>query len=145
IPSATYTVTPVPTATVTASATSTATPTLLPSQTPTASLTPTASSTPFATLLPEELSDEIQVPTPVPPFHKPESVTNILLLGNDVSTRQGGRTDSIVLVSIDEANKTAAMLSLPRDLFVAIPGWKVTRINLALPHGHGSEYPGGGG
>lgn len=37
------------------------------------------------------------------------------------------------------------MLSLPRDLYVYIPGWKMDRINLALPHGHGSGYPGGGG
>lgn len=25
------------------------------------------------------------------------------------------------------------------------PGWKMERINLALPHGNGSDYPGGGG
>jgi polyisoprenyl-teichoic acid--peptidoglycan teichoic acid transferase len=37
------------------------------------------------------------------------------------------------------------LLTLPRDLYVVIPGWKMTRINLALPHGHGANYPGGGG
>lgn len=37
------------------------------------------------------------------------------------------------------------MLSLPRDLYVYIPGWKMARINLALPHGHGAGYSGGGG
>ncbi len=36
------------------------------------------------------------------------------------------------------------MLSLPRDLYVVIPGWMMNRINTALPHGHGSDYPGGG-
>ncbi|HZD11177.1 MAG TPA: LCP family protein, partial [Candidatus Binatia bacterium] len=81
----------------------------------------------------------------VAPFEKPDGVTNVLLLGNDVGAPQGGRTDSLIIVSIDEVNKTASMLSLPRDLYVVIPGWKITRINQALPHGHGSGYPGGGG
>ncbi len=146
-PTATPTETSTPT--VTSSATPSNTPTAAPSPTPTKTGTPTAtlppSSTPFATLLPEELVEGMAVPTPVPTFTKPRSVTNILLLGNDVSTRQGGRTDSLIIVSIDEENKTASMLSLPRDLYVVIPGWKLTRINLALPHGHGAGYPGGGG
>ena len=85
------------------------------------------------------------IPTAVTPFERPDGVTNILLLGNDVGGRQGGRTDSLIIVSINEVNKTATMLSLPRDLYVVIPGWKITRINQALPHGHGSGYPGGGG
>ena len=69
----------------------------------------------------------------------------MLLLGNDVQYRQGGRTDSIIIVSINRESGTASLLSLPRDLYVYIPGWKMDRINLVLPHGHGSEYPGGGG
>jgi LCP family protein required for cell wall assembly len=85
------------------------------------------------------------VPTPVAPFERPQGVTNILLTGNDHAARAGGRTDSMVIVSIDERAQTATMLSLPRDLYVVIPGWKITRINQALPHGHGANYPGGGG
>jgi LCP family protein required for cell wall assembly len=85
------------------------------------------------------------VPTPVIPFAKAEHIINIILLGNDVATPQGGRTDSLILVSINRQTETATMLSLPRDLFVVIPGWQMTRINLALPHGHGVNYPGGGG
>ena len=85
------------------------------------------------------------VPSPVPPFPKPEHITNIVLLGNDVKYAQGGRTDSIIIVSINRQTKTAVLLTLPRDLYVVIPGWKMTRINLALPHGHGVNYPGGGG
>lgn len=134
---------PVATATPTLTPTPSVTPTS--SATPTPSQTPTASVTPFATLEPEELVEDAIIPTPVAPFEKPDGITNVLLLGNDVGARQGGRTDSMVIVSIDEANKTASMLSLPRDLYVVIPGWKMTRINLALPHGHGSDYPGGGG
>lgn len=133
--------TPQSTVTLTPSATSSPSPTSTPSVTP----TPTVSVTPFATLEPEELAADAVIPTPVTPFERPDGITNILLLGNDVGARQGGRTDSMVIVSIDEVNQTASMLSLPRDLYVVIPGWKMTRINLALPHGHGSDYPGGGG
>lgn len=86
------------------------------------------------------------VPPPRPLFPKDDNITNIVLLGNDVGQVEGGRTDSIIIVSINRDTKTAAMLSLPRDLYVYIPGWQVSKINLALPHGHGVEYiPGGGG
>ena len=129
-----------PSATVTAAATATASPSATATNTPPAGAT--ASS--FATLEPQ-YTPGTAVPTPVPAFERPEGVTNILLLGNDVAARQGGRTDTIIVVSINEAAKTATMLSLPRDLYVVIPGWKMARINQALPHGHGSGYPGGGG
>ncbi|MFO7683739.1 MAG: coenzyme F420-0:L-glutamate ligase [Chloroflexota bacterium] len=85
------------------------------------------------------------VPPPRQPFPKSSAVTNIVLLGNDVDQVQGGRTDSIIVISINRDAKTAAMLSLPRDLYVVIPGWQMTKINLALPHGHGVEYANSGG
>lgn len=130
-PSASATPLP-PTATATSTATAAATPTA----------TPTTRA--FPTLDPR-YEAATAVPTPVPPFEKPDSVTTILLLGNDVATVRGGRTDSIVLVAIDAETETATMLSFPRDLYVAIPGWRMARINQALPHGHGADYPGGGG
>ncbi|MBE2224560.1 MAG: LCP family protein, partial [Anaerolineae bacterium] len=85
------------------------------------------------------------VPPPRPPFPKGDNITNIVLLGNDVAQVAGGRTDSIIIVSINRDTQTAAMLSLPRDLYVYIPGWQMTKINLALPHGHGVEYANGSG
>lgn len=85
------------------------------------------------------------VPTHVAPFSQPDDVVNILLLGNDVEWAQGGRTDSLILVSLNKETGQVTMLSFPRDLYVYVPGWKMERINLALPHGHGSDYPGGGG
>lgn len=149
----TATSTPLPTDTPTGTPTATSTPTVTPTptitptptQTPTPSPTPTASLTPYATLEPDLITEGTAVPTPVPPLDKPDGVTNVLLLGNDVAGRQGGRTDSMIVVSINEQSRTASMLSLPRDLYVVIPGWKMTRINQALPHGHGAGYPGGGG
>ncbi len=105
----------------------------------------TPTTRPYPTLDSELPTPATAVPTPVRPFTKPDNITNILLLGNDVNTPQGGRTDSLILVSINHETKTATMLSLPRDLYVVIPGWQMNRINLALPHGHGVDYLGEGG
>lgn len=107
---------------------------------PTATLAPTIR--PYATM---QATPPTAVPSPMPPFPKSDAITNIVLVGNDVADPQGGRTDSIILVSINRETKTATMLSLPRDLYVVIPGWQMTKINLALPHGHGVDYPGAGG
>jgi len=76
---------------------------------------------------------------------KSDNVVNILLLGNDVDWAQGGRTDSVIIVSLNRETQKVTFLSIPRDLYVVIPGWMMNRINLALPHGHGTDYPGGGG
>lgn len=77
---------------------------------------------------------------------------NILLAG--VSTDNPGHsgaelTDSIMLVSIDTNNKQAYMLSLPRDLWVDIPGYGYSKINAANVFGEEDNfnqpgYPAGG-
>ena len=70
---------------------------------------------------------------------------NILLLGSD--SRPGekyGHTDTIILVTIDPISHTAGMLSIPRDLWVSIPGYGENRINQAYRFGEIEGYPGGG-
>lgn len=70
---------------------------------------------------------------------------NILLLGSD--SRPGekfGRTDTMIVVTIDPQAKTAGMLSLPRDLWVSVPGYGESRINQAHRTGGVENYPGGG-
>ena len=50
---------------------------------------------------------------------------NILLLGIDKRDNEsinGTRSDTIMLVSIDPETQSAAMVSIPRDLWVSIPG-----------------------
>lgn len=71
---------------------------------------------------------------------------NILLLGIDTrgQTRWDQRTDTIIVVTVDSANKTAGMLSIPRDLQVSIPGNGDDRINTANVWGESQGYPGGG-
>ncbi len=87
----------------------------------------------------------LPIPKAVNPLEKDEDAIVIALLGNDVPWAQGGRTDSIILVSWQRVQGKVNIISLPRDLYVVIPGWRMERINLALPHGHGTNYPGGGG
>jgi len=59
--------------------------------------------------------------------------TNILLLGTDDSSERGsiGRTDTIILASIVPLKPYIGMLSIPRDLWVQLPGVGEQRINTA--------------
>jgi LCP family protein required for cell wall assembly len=71
---------------------------------------------------------------------------NILLLGIDRREKDPGpwRTDTMILVSLDPATNSASMLSIPRDLWVDIPGYGESRINTAHSTGDQQKYPGGG-
>ncbi len=53
-------------------------------------------------------------------------------------------TDTIMLLTIDPVTKTAGMLSIPRDMWVNIPGFGYSRINTAWTSGEGAKLPGGG-
>lgn len=59
--------------------------------------------------------------------------TNILLLGTDDSPERGavGRTDTIILATIVPLKPYVGMLSIPRDLWVNVPGVGEQRINTA--------------
>ncbi len=86
---------------------------------------------------------------PIAVVQEPWSGTSrvtVLLMGIDRRCGEIGpvRTDSLMVVSIDPIGKTAAALSLPRDLWVEIPGFGVERINQAHYVGEIIEYPGGG-
>lgn len=77
---------------------------------------------------------------------------NILLAGNsaDDTGHSGGQlTDSIMVVSIDTKNHKAFMLSVPRDLWVKIPGDGHSKINSVYVTGEANDfdeygYPKGG-
>ena len=82
---------------------------------------------------------------PLPDWQKKERV-NILLLGIDEREDQYGpwRTDTMIVLTIDPENSGAGMLSIPRDLWVPIPGYGENRINSAHHTGDLQKYPGGG-
>jgi LCP family protein required for cell wall assembly len=79
------------------------------------------------------------------PWSGRERVT-ILVLGIDERCDEVGptRTDTMMLVTVDPVNMTGAMLSIPRDLWVEIPGFGVEKINQAHRLGDLYEYPEGG-
>ena len=53
-------------------------------------------------------------------------------------------TDTLILLTVDPSTKTAGMLSIPRDMWVNIPGFGYSRINTAWSLGRRSKLPGGG-
>src|SRR5215211_6332637 len=53
-------------------------------------------------------------------------------------------TDTLMLMTVDPNTKTAGILSIPRDLWVNIPGFGYSRINTAYSSGEGAKLPGGG-
>ena len=64
--------------------------------------------------------------------------SNFLLIGTDTRTTDPNwkpNTDVIMILFLDTANQRAAILSLPRDLVVAIPGHQAFRINSAYHYG----------
>ena len=72
---------------------------------------------------------------------------NILLMGVDQrqgEVERGYRTDTMILLTIDPVSGQAGMLSIPRDLWVPIPGYGNNRVNLANYYGDADDYPGGG-
>jgi LCP family protein required for cell wall assembly len=62
---------------------------------------------------------------------------NILLLGIDRRPGEAfiSRTDSMMVISINPETQAASVLSLPRDLYVDIPGYGQDRINTAFVYG----------
>lgn len=65
-----------------------------------------------------------------------ERIINILLIGNDSRTNgEDGRSDAMILVSINNDTKKIYMTSLLRDMYVEIPGYKNNRLNAAYSFG----------
>lgn len=72
----------------------------------------------------------------------------ILLLGLDYRDWEAGndysRSDTMILLTLDPLSKTAGILSVPRDMWVAIPGFQHGKINTAYYLGDAYKLPGGG-
>ena len=59
--------------------------------------------------------------------------TNILVMGLDVREQDSyvGRTDTLILTTVEPWQPYAGMLSIPRDLWVTIPNYGENRVNAA--------------
>ncbi len=110
---------------------------------------------PIGTLPP--ITDNRPTPPPLPTAATPNSCAGpehitIALLGVDdreSGYEQATRTDSISLVNVRFNDKSAAMFSIPRDLYVALPnlsevGIEADRINTAYLYGDVYGVEGGG-
>ena len=60
---------------------------------------------------------------------------NILVMGVDERGNDGGRSDTLFLVTVDTAAKKISLLSIPRDTRVRIPGRGWDKINHAFAFG----------
>lgn len=85
---------------------------------------------------------------PLPPAWDGASPVSVLVMGLDYRDWSAGegppRTDTMILLTLDPVNKTAGMISIPRDLWVTIPGYGTGKINTAYMLGEGNRVPGGG-
>jgi LCP family protein required for cell wall assembly len=100
-----------------------------------------------ATVVPTATT-EAPVPEETYPTWDGASRINILFVGlRSVNSQEDDCpfcTDTLILLTIDPNTKTAGMLSIPRDMWVNIPGFGFSRINTAWTLGRGSKLPGGG-
>jgi LCP family protein required for cell wall assembly len=85
-------------------------------------------------------------PTPLP-WDGANRVT-ILVFGlgacGDCAPGDPTQTDSMMLLTMDPVSRTAGILSIPRDLWVNIPGFDYGKINQAYFIGEIYDLPGGG-
>ncbi len=84
-----------------------------------------------------------------PPAWDGASRVTILIVGLDYgdwsADRNGpSRSDTMLLLTIDPVARTAGMLSVPRDMWVNIPGFGYNKINNAYAFGDEYHLPGGG-
>src|SRR5512139_2518379 len=105
---------------------------------------------------PVSSGEQIATPPPLsnipdsnlPPAWDGASRITVLLIGLDFRDWAAGegapRSDTMILLTIDPVAKTAGTLSIPRDMWVNIPGFENSRINTAYSLGEGSKLPGGG-
>lgn len=81
----------------------------------------------------EKLETDYERPSDV---EKVRGVKNILLIGTDArSSEEDGRSDSMIILSINSKKKRIVMTSILRDSYVEIPGHGSNRINAAYSYG----------
>ena len=97
--------------------------------------------------LPDEESPNVErVEGQALPVWKGTDRVTVLILGIDQRVQEDDvwRTDTMILATLDPVTMRAGILSIPRDLWVSIPGYTENRINTAHALGDAYGYPGGG-
>lgn len=84
-------------------------------------------------------------PTPIWPESPLDHTDNILVMGVDYRPGDASwRTDTLMVVAVDAPANRVGVISIPRDLYVDIPGYGMGRINQADFIGESARYAGGG-
>ena len=115
----------------------------------------TSASQPTPVALIPGATEMVQTATPtisapqiaLPPAWDGASRVNVLILGLRGGDNNQGCpdcTDTMIVLTIDPVSKSAGMLSIPRDMWVNIPGFNYNRINAAYTTAELYKLPGGG-
>lgn len=86
------------------------------------------------------------VPEAMPPVDESGyDIVNFLLIGSATydSANNPGLTDTLIVVSVNRTAGTVSMVSIPRDLYVFVPGWQMQKINTAYFRAENSGQGGG--
>ncbi|SBT53684.1 LCP family protein [Micromonospora narathiwatensis] len=94
----------------------------------------------FTAFVPHQPAPATLLGEPAPPT--PTGALNVLLLGVDsTSTQRPPLADSVLLVHLPADRSRPYLVSLPRDLEVAIPGLHRDKLNAAFAYGAGYDPP----
>ena len=110
--------------------------------------TPVETPLPGATPIPTPTLSSVPQGELPPPWDGASRV-NILVMGYDYGDWSADRkcpcrTDTMIVFTIDPLSHTAGMLSVPRDMWVNVPGFGYNKINTANFLGDSYKLPGGG-
>jgi len=89
----------------------------------------------------------LQTDGPQPDPWDGKNRVTVLVMGLDYRDWEAGdppRSDTMILATYDPISNTAGMFSIPRDLWVNIPGFDYAKINTAYFLGEVNNLPGGG-
>ncbi|MFT4144395.1 MAG: LCP family protein [Mobilitalea sp.] len=92
----------------------------------------------FKTMQPEDVSWQVNLVTTNQSERNKdiEGIYNFLVVGEEaINTKGNGRTDSMMIVTLDTVNNAIKLTSLMRDIYVKIPEHKDNRLNAAYSMG----------
>ncbi|MBN1815555.1 MAG: LCP family protein [Anaerolineae bacterium] len=119
-------------------------PTPLPTSPPTSQFTDLVTPSPFPEIEPT-VTSTLPIPPPVQPVPVASDAVNIVVLGSDRRPDWSEwHTDAVHVVSVQRDRGVVSVISIPRDLYLYIPGFWMSRINFADFYGETYSYEGGG-
>lgn len=108
--------------------------TAAPTTTQSTTAPPTTAKETTAPITTEAETEPFYTEAPPAPLYAHDEVTNILLIGTD-SNSDWGRSDTLMLLSLDNIHGKIKMTSFLRDTFVSIPGYSPDKLNAAYAYG----------